>query len=575
MKQPHIIQRQVLDMTFPQRANAFEFQNRISELYQTQIVGVLEEVCRQLDSQDEYLQIEKLEIDLGNLPALDLEVEFPAKVREDFFEALSARAHSIRRLPLNSPPGGVVTDKTEKNRGSPASSSVPDEDRILSATAFKTELIRHFLRTGRLPWWAEVTDAAKPEALLTSLLLEASEEIRPLVEAEIKAPDIRRRLIYQFSDSLLIGLVALLAPGEEENIKGWIQDFGIVFQQVQLDNFSEQEAIILVWDSVFAEGDIAYKKTFNVKGFWQSVIAKIARQTGHSYRRILFVIHATVERLPFARRALQSPLPQFVEMQVREIQVSPPRKGKGRPLSSQPNRIAAPAESLSPENSEASPESGSKKSQLALVPRKTDTSPADVQRGQQTGGLAREKDSTAPLGLEGFEPPASAAIQEIDVENAGLVLLWPYLSQFLGQFDLLADNTFVDDTAASRAIHLLQYLVTGAEETPEYLLPLNKVLCGWDMDKPVRKKIDLSDPEKAEAEKLLNMLISHWKALKKTSIAGLRSSFLQRNGILTEMDARWKLQVERKAYDLLLEHLPWGISMIKLSWMEKMLLVEW
>ena len=562
-------------MTFPQRANAFEFQNRISELYQTQIFGVLDEVCRQLDSQDEYLQIGKLELDLGNLSALDLEVEFPAKVREDFFEALSARAHSIRRLPLNAPPGGVVTDKTEKNRGSPASASVQDEDRILSATAFKTELIRHFLRTGRLPWWTDGTDAAKPEALLPSLFLEASEEIRPLVETEIKAPDIRRRLIYQFSDSLLIGLVALLAPEEEENIKGWIQDFGIVFQQVQLDNFSEQEAIILVWDSVFAEGDIAYKKTFNVKGFWQSVIAKIARQTGHSYRRILFVLHEAVERLTFARRTLQSPLPQLIEMQVRDNQVSPLRKGTRRPFTEQSQVMASPAESLYPENFKSSSESGSQESRLAPVPTKTDTSPADMQLGQEVGGLAQGKTSPAPLGLEGFEPPASAAIQEIDVENAGLVLLWPYLSKFLGQFDLLKDNTFINDAAVSRAIHLLQYLVTGAEETPEYLLPLNKVLCGWDMDKPVRKKMDLSDPEKAEAEKLLNMVISHWKALKKTSIAGLRSSFLQRNGILTETDAHWQLQVERKAYDLLLEHLPWGISMIKLSWMEKMLLVEW
>jgi hypothetical protein len=40
-------------------------------------------------------------------------------------------------------------------------------------------------------------------------------------------------------------------------------------------------------------------------------------------------------------------------------------------------------------------------------------------------------------------------------------------------------------------------------------------------------------------------------------------------------DGDWLLQVEAKTVDILLNQLPWGISMIKLPWMQRMLWIEW
>jgi hypothetical protein len=73
----------------------------------------------------------------------------------------------------------------------------------------------------------------------------------------------------------------------------------------------------------------------------------------------------------------------------------------------------------------------------------------------------------------------------------------------------------------------------------------------------------------------LTAAIQHWSVLKNTSISGLRSSFLQREGLLLETDQGWLLRVERKVYDLLLEQLPWGIGMLQLAWMRKPLRVNW
>jgi hypothetical protein len=56
---------------------------------------------------------------------------------------------------------------------------------------------------------------------------------------------------------------------------------------------------------------------------------------------------------------------------------------------------------------------------------------------------------------------------------------------------------------------------------------------------------------------------------------GLQQSFFQRTGKLVKKGDDWQLQVEQRAYDMLLSSLPWGIGIIKTSWMKGMLWVEW
>ena len=63
--------------------------------------------------------------------------------------------------------------------------------------------------------------------------------------------------------------------------------------------------------------------------------------------------------------------------------------------------------------------------------------------------------------------------------------------------------------------------------------------------------------------------------MQNTSIPNLRGAFLIRDGLLSEKEDRWTLHVENKAYDIVLEYLPWTISMIKLPWMHKRIDVAW
>ena len=127
----------------------------------------------------------------------------------------------------------------------------------------------------------------------------------------------------------------------------------------------------------------------------------------------------------------------------------------------------------------------------------------------------------------------------------------------------------------SQAIHLMHYLATRQEMDMEYNLTFEKFLCGVPLDSPINRKVVLSGHDKIECNDLLLSIISHWPALKNTSADGLRQMFIQRDGKLDLHKTPYKLIIERKAQDILLNKLQWNISIVKLPWFTDLLFVEW
>ena len=163
----------------------------------------------------------------------------------------------------------------------------------------------------------------------------------------------------------------------------------------------------------------------------------------------------------------------------------------------------------------------------------------------------------------------------IAIKNAGLVILNSYIPLLFERMELTRDGEFIHPTAQNDAVHYLQYLVTGADATEEFLLPLNKILCGMDLAVPVTEGIALRIDQEQMMESLIHGLISHWPDAGSHTVDGLRGNWLVRNGILRKEENGWELTVERKAYDLLLMRAPFSFSLIKFPWMEKPLTVKW
>ncbi len=86
----------------------------------------------------------------------------------------------------------------------------------------------------------------------------------------------------------------------------------------------------------------------------------------------------------------------------------------------------------------------------------------------------------------------------------------------------------------------------------------------------------LTQTELDETVALLSAAIGHWVALRDTSPDALRHEFLMRPGTLSlDGEGDWLLRVETGTSDILLDRLPWGISMFQLPWMRRMMRVEW
>jgi hypothetical protein len=167
-------------------------------------------------------------------------------------------------------------------------------------------------------------------------------------------------------------------------------------------------------------------------------------------------------------------------------------------------------------------------------------------------------------------PPASVYVQ-----NAGLVLAAPFLPRLFSMLGYMEKGRFKNPTTVQRAVHVLAFLAHKRTQSPEFQLTLNKILCGLSQETAICPGIDITPQERQGIDGLILGMINHWKILGKTSPEGLRKSFLQRNGYLTAKDDAWRLRVEPRSFDMLLDQLPWRFAMIKHRWMPKILNVHW
>ncbi|MDB5033877.1 MAG: hypothetical protein JWQ98_1118 [Chlorobi bacterium] len=188
------------------------------------------------------------------------------------------------------------------------------------------------------------------------------------------------------------------------------------------------------------------------------------------------------------------------------------------------------------------------------------------------------RDGSRDDGFSGLSPSTAAGGElPVSVHNAGLVLLHPFIVRLFGHCGIMDEaSRAIPPANAARGTALLYYLATGSEEALEFELDICRLLAGARPEEPVLVAGGmLRHEDMEEADALLAAAIGHWSALKNTSIAGLRGSFLRRPGLLRRDHHGWRLQVEHASYDMLLNTLPWGLGIVALPWMPKPIHVEW
>lgn len=199
--------------------------------------------------------------------------------------------------------------------------------------------------------------------------------------------------------------------------------------------------------------------------------------------------------------------------------------------------------------------------------------------------LIKEFDQKPPqiMAMPSTPDPAAepSVIKEEDaifVHNAGIVLMRPSIGLFFNALKMLTPTKkFKTTEMAYRAVHLLEYVATKRQGTPEHLLSLLKIMCGVPFGAPIEKDVVLTDYEKEVSDYLISQLLLDWPMMKNTSPDGMRGSFLIRDGRLTKKEKSWRLVVEKKAFDMVMSSYPWSFSIIRFPWMAEStrIFVEW
>jgi len=165
----------------------------------------------------------------------------------------------------------------------------------------------------------------------------------------------------------------------------------------------------------------------------------------------------------------------------------------------------------------------------------------------------------------------------IHIRNSGLIIVSTYLPILFQRAELMKTDAPAFGSIANqhRAVELLHYLVHAQLPSDNTGLELNKVLCGIN---PIDEIVLSHTVGEHWAELRLSMwdaLMNHWTAIKNISLPGLLETFVIREGRLETVEEKRHLQVQRKTIDVVVDQLPWAISVVNYNWMEKPLFNTW
>ncbi|WPO98628.1 contractile injection system tape measure protein [Pseudomonas sp. HR96] len=219
-----------------------------------------------------------------------------------------------------------------------------------------------------------------------------------------------------------------------------------------------------------------------------------------------------------------------------------------------------------------------------VAERETPERRADPVLPAQTPALPRlpplAKNPVEPPGPRPDAPPAKAkAIEPSLVRHAGMILLWPFLREWLTTLGMMDDGEFIDQAAKVQAARQLCWLLgedlgiePGQPERPPSLL---LALC----DLPLALRLDPEPPPDDETlayyEQWLRDVIEPNRDLNRLGVELFREWFLRREGYLSHWEALFEVRIEASSVDVLLRRLEWPWQRVDLPWLRRVLAVDW
>lgn len=414
--------------------------------------------------------------------------------------------------------------------------AVTDEEANIDQTAnvrkarnlSSMEILFYFLKTGNLPWTAKEV----------SMDLEAYSEdrlevefIQPLVKLLQGNPLTVKRLVNQFSESKLLVLLGLMATEQFSNEVSVLLDL--------LNSTGKKYSKIY---------DIGYRLSIVL---FEAVFLEVVHSFGSSKS------FDTIWR-PVLKQTITTALKLYPDLDVEIFEEVV--------LESNHPKVIASFESIRTITNFGD---SSYISESKSMPKNNDlpTKDSNNKLESPTFQMANidEDDTRSKSKSEGT----------IQVLNAGIVLLHPFIASFFDKVGLTENGQFISKSCQQRAVCLLHYIATGELEFEEQCLYFQKFICHYNQEDSIPKDLPISSFEKEEVAHLLQAVLGYWTSLKGTSAQGLRGNFLIRKGVLEHDGNNAIIHVEKKTADILLKQIPWTLNFAKWPWNPHLLTIKW
>jgi len=580
----HRLHRLELEISTAEEPLARSLMDRLSQLHHAALESLLERVFSELSPPGRWDRLERLELDLGTLQASDLEQQLPQRLEAALRRALAARLPPPLPPPLppetSTAPAGPAADADELQR--------------------QLELLARFTATGSLPWWAPSHDRQLIAAALDSALALPPPELRALLQ-HLAAPPGEPSVALQ-------RLLAAASPQQRPRIEQALQEAALEGDALQGEAAMKaaQEAALQATPEEAPEAELQAQlvaaKNFDAPDEPPTNAEASPTTTAppeapgepdpnppNTSALAHLALYASTGRWPPGEGLGPNP-PQALEAALDSALAlpSPELRAMLQQLAGAPGADSVAAQRLL---AAASPQQRSRleaalQAEELEVALQGEAAMKAAQVEALDAGLQKALEPTEPAASDPTAtarpttPPTPQSRSDVDdelvIDGAGMVLLWPFLETLFCRLELLTqERLFGDEAQRQRAMALLGFLVDGDGYPPEWRLTLAKLLCGALPQAPYGLEAPLSDAEQAEAEGLLQALLGHADGRLGDDGAALRQGFLQRPGLLSARPGAWVLQVERRPGDEVLDGLPWSWSWIRLPWMDDLLQVVW
>lgn len=196
----HLINEQVIDLQLSSSADAPQVQQEVRDFYFEKLLPRIEKIFDELSVPGELLVIDSLELDIGELGAMQLTDELERYIRERITSQVNEQRRKLARQQLPATAGARMLAVT----GTDPHSMQLNNEQVSTLT------LVHFLESGQLPWWNDKEDAPVALDVLFENLLHHSPAllVAELVRLRGQA-NAFRRLAFRGGELLLPQLAAV------------------------------------------------------------------------------------------------------------------------------------------------------------------------------------------------------------------------------------------------------------------------------------------------------------------------------------------------------------------------------